>query len=151
MKIVVDLEDFWLDDESELIPTLQEYVKNSVIRDISDSIKKQVDSFMDKAIKNHVEKQLEVRVNLLMESFIENNKVKGNYSSDPELTVSELINKKFNDARPNIQDLVKKQAENIGIDLKRRYDLLFASQIVAKINEQGLLKDDVARLLLPKE
>lgn len=151
MKIVVDLEDFWLDSETELIPELQNHVKNTVIREIGDSIKKQVDAFMDKAIKAEIEKQLEMRVKLLMDAYLENNKVKGNYSSDPEMTVSEWINKKMSESRPSIHDTVKKQAELIGVDLKRRYDLLFASQIVAKINEQGLLKDDVARLLLPKE
>lgn len=151
MKIVIDLEDFWFEEEEQLIPALQEHVTRTVIREIGDSIKKQVDAFMDKAMKNEIEKQLEMRVKLLMDAYIENNKVKGSYSSDPELTVSEWINKKMSESRPNIHDAVKKQAELIGVDLKRRYDLLFASQIVAKINEQGLLKDDVARLLLPKE
>lgn len=151
MKIVVDLEDFWLEEGEQLIPALQDHVKHVVIREIGDSIKKQVDAFMDKAIKSEIEKELELRVKLLMDTYLETGKVKGQYSSDPEMTISEWIAKKLADSRVNIQDNVKKQAENIGLDLKRRYDLLFASQIVAKINEQGLLKDDVARLLLPKE
>lgn len=33
--------------------------------------------------------------------------------------------------------------------MKQRYDLLFASQIVAKLDEHGLLKEDIAELLLP--
>lgn len=151
MKITVDLEDFWLEENEQLIPALQHHVKTMVVREVSESIKKQVDAFMDKAIKNEIEKQLEIRVKLLMDAYLESNKLKGSYSSDPEMTVSEWIAKKVAESRPSIHDTVKKQAELIGVDLKRRYDLLFASQIVAKINEQGLLKDDVARLLLPKE
>ena len=33
--------------------------------------------------------------------------------------------------------------------MKQRYDLLFASQIVAKLDEHGLLNEDIAELLLP--
>ena len=41
------------------------------------------------------------------------------------------------------QDLAVAQAK----EAKDRYDLLFASQLVAKMNDSGLLRDDVARLL----
>lgn len=151
MKIVVDLEDFWLEENEELIPALQDHVKSMVIREIGDSIKKQVLTFMDKAMKQEVEKQLEMRVKLLMDSALETGKITGRYSSDGEMTVQEWVSKEIKSNSQNTLDFVNKAAKIQAEELKKRYDLLFASQIVAKINEQGLLKDDVARLLLPKE
>lgn len=151
MKIVVDLEDFWFEEDEQLIPALQDHVKTMVIRQIGDSIKKQVDLFMDKAIKEEINSQLEMRVKILMEAQLETGKVKGRYSGDQEMTIQEWVSKEIKTNSSNIHDYVLKTAKAQGEDLKRRYDLLFASQIVAKINEQGLLKDDVAKLLLPKE
>lgn len=151
MKIVIDLEDFWFEEEEQLIPALQDHVKTMVIREIGDSIKKQVTTFMDKAMKEEVEKQLEMRVKLLMDAALETGTVKGRYSGDGEMTVQEWISKEIKSNSSNILDFVNQAAKRQGEELKKRYDLLFASQIVAKINEQGLLKDDVARLLLPKE
>lgn len=149
MKIIVDLEDFWLDDEQELIPELQNHVKNTVIREIGESIKKQVDAFMDREIKGEIQKQLEIRVKLLMDAYLETGKVKGAYSNDPEMTIPQWMAKKLADSRSDVQTYIERQAKAQGEELKKRYDLLFASQIVAKINEQGLLKEDVAKLLLP--
>jgi hypothetical protein len=42
----------------------------------------------------------------------------------------------------------KKATDSISKELKERYDLLFASQIVSKLHENGMLKEDVAKLLL---
>lgn len=42
-------------------------------------------------------------------------------------------------------------AKDFGKEMKERYDLLFASQLVAKMSETGLLKEDVAKLLLPNK
>ncbi len=46
---------------------------------------------------------------------------------------------------------VKSSAEEISKELKDRYDLLFASQIVSNLNKNGMLNADVARVLLNSE
>ena len=150
MKITVDLEDFWFEEEEQLIPALQDHLKTVVIRQIGDSIKKQVDVFMDKAIKEEIESQLQVRVKVLMESYLQTGKLKGKYSSDQEMTIEEWLAKQLMEQRTSTQDFVVKSAEFQVNQLKKRYDLLFASQIVSKINEQGFLKEDIANMLLDK-
>ena len=45
--------------------------------------------------------------------------------------------------------IARELAEKSVADLKARYDLIFASQIVSKINEHGMLRENVAALLLP--
>lgn len=45
--------------------------------------------------------------------------------------------------------VAREQADKAHAELKARYDLLFASQLVTRMNESGMLRDDVARLLLP--
>lgn len=150
MKFTVEVEDFWLDEE-ELSDALSTRIKNEVVQSIKTSIKDQVTDLMDKIVKEEIQSQLEPRIKVLMEEFLSNGKVKDRYSSTTELTIPEYLAKNFEANNDKILKYIKEESERQGNDLKRRYDLLFASQIVAKINEQGLLKDDVARLLLPKE
>lgn len=51
----------------------------------------------------------------------------------------------------SMEKLIKSLAKDFANEMKERYDLLFASQLVAKMSETGLLKEDVAKLLLPKQ
>jgi len=48
----------------------------------------------------------------------------------------------------SIGEHVSRVGKQLGDELKKRYDVAFANQIVVRIHEQGLLKDDVAKLLL---
>lgn len=50
--------------------------------------------------------------------------------------------------RQFIQDWIAKTACSHADDLKKRYDMLFASGIVQKMHENNLLKEDVAAKLL---
>jgi len=150
MRFTVEVEDFWLEEE-ELSVALQQAVKNEVISSIRKDIKDQVSAFMDKILKEEIYDQMQTRVTILMSEFVESGKVKGRYSGDGEMTVNEWIAKEFKGSNESILKYVNESAKKQTDELKRRYDLLFASQIVSKINEQGLLKEDVARLLLPKE
>lgn len=150
MKFTVEVEDFWLDEE-ELSEALATRVKNEVVQAIKESIKEQVNTLMDKIVKDEIQSQLEPRIKVLMEEFLSRGKVKDRYSSTTDLTIPEFLAKNFEANNDKILKYIKEESERQGIDLKRRYDLLFASQIVAKINEQGLLKEDVARLLLPTQ
>lgn len=147
MKFTVELEDFWLEEE-EINQALSAHIKHSVVSDIKNSIKDKVDAFMNKILKDEIENQLKQRISVLMDEFLKTGKVKANYGNDM-LTIEEWMALQLKSQNDSILSHIKKQADAQGADLKRRYDLLFASQIVAKINEQGLLKEDVAKLLLP--
>jgi hypothetical protein len=82
--------------------------------------------------------------------FVETGKIKGRYSNDKEVTVLEYIQADFNanSGYSSPKDQIQNLAKKFGDELKQRYDLLFASQIVAKLSENGLLKDSVVKMLL---
>lgn len=147
MKFTVEVEDFWL-EEGELSGILQQAVTNDVIYKIKEHIKEKVEKLMEDLLKKEVLKQMETRVSVLMENFLKEGKVKGRYSGDPELTIEEWLSANFKNADQTIKDYIQKSAKTQSDELKKRYDLLFASQIVAKLNEQSMLKEDVAKLLL---
>ena len=51
----------------------------------------------------------------------------------------------------NQKDLIEKLAKNYSTEMKNRYDMMFASQLVIKLNEQGMLKEGVFESLMKKE
>lgn len=65
-------------------------------------------------------------------------------------TPEEVLRSFMNEFDKKIAVSITSAADKIGNELKDRYDLLFASQLVAKMNEVGLLKENVANILLPK-
>lgn len=148
MKFVVDVEEFWLDEESELGPALQAHIKRDVVAQIEKSVQTQVTDFMNKIMKEEIKSKLETIVSDLMRQFLVTGTVKGQYSNDPELPLADWVKKQVTVQNSNIQDWIKKSVTTQVEELKKRYDLLFATQIVSKLNEQGMLKEDIAKLLL---
>lgn len=63
-------------------------------------------------------------------------------------TAEYLLKDKFNALQNSVEKNISASAELMSSEIKQRYDLLFASQLVAKMNQAGMLKDDVAKLLI---
>ena len=150
MKIQIEIDDFYLDEESELEPALKRYVINEVVSKINKQIEDKVNDTITRQVKQQVEKQLLTKTNKIIDEFIEKGKIKGDYSSDPEITVEQHIKNKFNNKNGwgNPSEQIAKLAEKFGAELRNRYDLLFATQIVKKLDKEGLLKENIAKMLL---
>lgn len=150
MKFTVEVEDFYL-EEGELAAELKKQIKYDVVKQIQEGIKKQVDAFMDNYIKAEIESELKARVKILINEFVQTGKVKGRYSSDTLKTIPEWISETITDDRRSLADAIVNAANAKVQELQKRYDLLFATQLITKIKEQGFLKEDAARMLLTDE
>lgn len=151
MKLEIELKEFWVEEQEELEPALKSFVIHEAVMKINNQIKDRVEKHIDMEVKRQVEENMYRLINNLIKTIIETEKVKSRYGKD-EVTLSDYIKEVFtrNNHDNKIDEAVKNIAKTQAAELKNRYDLLFASQIVTKINEQGLLKDDVAKLLLPQ-
>jgi hypothetical protein len=152
MKITIDLKDFWLDSDSNLLETeLKKYITRSVRDEIFASIKYLIETEITNKVKESIEKDMIKKIGKIVDETIKNETLPWNYSSDPRVTIPEHIKNLFiKDGRhwssPNEQ--IKKLGEVFANQMKERYDLQFASQLVAKMNENNMLKDDIAKVLL---
>lgn len=153
MKFIVEIDDFWMDEEEELQPALQKYLIASVVQQISKSIEKKVEDKVYREAKNQIENQMYKQIQQKVSDIIATGKIRGTYSGGAEITLEEWIKEQFtsNTSYRSPTDELKKLADKFGKEIKDRYDLLFASQIVAKLNEQGMLKEDVAKMLFDKK
>lgn len=153
MKFTIEVEDFYLDEEGDLAAGLKKYITRDVVIKIQKSLEAKIEDGITKEVKAQVEQTLYRKIGTYVAECIANDKIKGRYSSDPEITLQEWVKQQFTQlaqkAAP-VDDTIKKLAEMFGSELKKRYDLLFASQLVAKLSNEGLLKEDAVKLLLEK-
>lgn len=152
MKFTIDIEDFYLDEGDELESSLKKHIINEVCSQIQKSIKDRVEIQISMEVKDTIEKQMYSTISKEIKNVIDGGLIKNpdSYSDKKQITISDYIKKKFeNDSgwgspREHIEKLAKSHAE----ELKKRYDLMFASQIVSKLHQNGMLKEDIAKLLL---
>lgn len=152
MKFTVEIDEFWLDEDSN---GFEEELKNSIKIDVCQQIKKMMLTHIENEITNVVKQQvsdtLREQIQALVADVISTGEIKESSYSDKKISIEGWIKSQFNancgyhNANAKITELAKK----FGDEMKQRYDLLFASQIVAKLDEHGLLKEDIAELLLP--
>lgn len=147
MKFTVEVEDFWI-EEGELAAELQKQIKNDVVNQIRESVKQQVATFMDSHVREVIDGELKARVQVLMDNMIATGKVKGGTYGSEEVTVADWIKREFANKRTDVTTAIQKQVAMQIEEIKRSYDMYFTTQLIMKIKEQGMLKDDAANMLL---
>lgn len=156
MKIVVELEEFWTDGEGEsLAEDLKRSVTRQVLSEIQKSIKEKVDAEITRTVKSYVEQTMYREINTAAKQIIAEGKIKSRYNSNEMVTIEEYVRQWLaKDSRWDAAyDTIEKIAGKLASDMKTRYDVQFANQIVLKLNENKMLAPNVAQILLsePKD
>lgn len=152
MEIKIDISDFYMND-GDLESSLKEYVADKVIREIWGLIEKKVDAFCETEIKKQIENEMYSQMKLFIKDFIEAGTVPSPSNSKEQVTIAKYIEEKFKNSHGwgSPDERIREIATKFGNELKQRYDILFASQLVSKLNTNGMLKEDVAKLLLDEK
>ena len=163
INVTVDLSDFYMEeDNNSFSKEIKDYISSQVKREILEDWSKKISEEFNKAVFAEVDKQKDSFITNTVNELIHNAKVKKRYSTNELISFSDFVIDEIqrnNLSSSNIDSMIrtrtgeisediKRQAAKISVELKERYDLLFASQIVSKLNEHGMLKENVAQLLL---
>lgn len=150
MKISIDISEFYLDEEDNFEESFKNYIKNSAIQYINSSIKEKIEKQVFMEVKDIVEKNLYKEITSAIKKTVETCNMPSRKNRGESVTMEEYVKECFidNSSYNSFDDVIKKIAANFSTEMKGRYDLFFASQLVAKMNDNGLLKDDIANLLL---
>lgn len=152
LNITVDLEDLYINEDDTFNEALEQKIKREVINDVWQTLKAKVEDQIVRNVATEIEKQYCKKIQFFISDFFKTGKIKYGYDKEP-VTIEDYIKKTFENNQgwniPNEQ--IKNIASKHGDELKKRYDLMFASQLVVKLNENGMLKDDVAKLLLDNQ
>lgn len=151
MKFTVEVEDFYLEEE-DLHSGLKSYVKNAVLNEIQKSIKDKIEKQITMEVKDTVEKTMYAMITILIKEVIGTEKIRSRWGSEV-ITLKESVIEAFKNtsAIRDLDKIIANVATLHATEVKSRYDLLFATGIVKKMQENGLLKDDIAKILLEQK
>lgn len=146
MKFTIEIEDFYI-EEGDIESSLKDHIKADVVSQIYAKIKDKVDEHITRRVKADVEEKMHRFMNVAIEEIIRTEKFTYNRE---EISLSDYIKKEFanNQSYRTPTETIQKLAKQFADEMKGRYDLLFASQLVAKMSNNGMLKEDVAKILL---
>ena len=146
MRIEIEVSEFWIDQEMDIEKGLKEHIIESVISKIQNSIRKKI----DERIVEFINLNLETKIReCITEKTLEVYKSEEIKINGEKTTIKDYIQKKIDERSwQSPIESIEKIARQYTEELKKQYDMFFASQIVVKMHENNLLKEDMAKLIL---
>lgn len=152
IQVELDLEDVFNDamyDEVSLKEEFTRSVRHMIVCELKDRFKNE----LMKEISNPISEKLEDIARESMSDLVENAsekkyKFRIDYMEE-ELTVDELIRGRIKKVVDNnIETMISSRAKSFVDELRKRYDMAFATFIVDNMRKQNMLKEDkIAELL----
>jgi len=150
MIITIDVSELHV-SSGELEKQLIKTIKREVVAQIKKDTEKQIEDTIQRVVKEDVRKTIYRKAQRFVAKILDTTKFsKDGYSdSKRELSLEEYIEHKIHADRNwnSPKEHIDKRAKEIADELKKRYDLLFATQIVSKLEDKGLLKENVKQLV----
>lgn len=155
MKLKVDLDDFYLDEEDDLVPAIKDFVIKKVTGTIWDRVEEKIKQKILDLCNENIQKIIDEKIEKYLTEMLDKEMIKKDRWSDELVSLQEYVsttfNKDFNNnCRRTLEKIVEGKTKDICEEIKKRYDLLFASQLISKMNDQNMLKEDIAKLILDK-
>ncbi|MCK5018268.1 MAG: hypothetical protein KAS32_14520 [Candidatus Peribacteraceae bacterium] len=151
MEFTIKFADIWVDEDDSLDKAMKTYIINEAVKTINDQITEKVKDEYNKQIKAAIDKQMNQHIKALIRKTVRDGTITvSHYNKEEQSSIRDYVICCVKDTRgwSNVSEHVMKYAKQFVEETKKRYDLAFASQIVSKMAEHKLLKDDnVAKLL----
>jgi len=142
-------------DGTSFLDAIKTEIKNDIVQKVLSEWRKDCSAGFSKEIREAVEAMKEGYIAATMEAIMREKLIDGSRwgVSDDKISIYDTIKHQLQNyfVQSGTDQKITKVAQESAVaqakEAKDRYDLLFASQLVAKMNDSGLLRDDVARLL----
>lgn len=147
MKLEIELKDEFC-YEDNLDNALSKLVVNALYRKLKEDVLAKLEEKWTEQVTERISAALDPMVTAHVEELIASGMVQPRGAKEP-VTIEEHIQKMFTDNRgySSPQSHIETRAKQFADDMKKRYDNLFAMQIVKNMKEQGLLVENFEKLL----
>ena len=154
LTVNVDLEDFFQNEDETLQESIVRAIETSVIRRLEKDFREKIkDDFYKKIIEKFLSEK-DAKVKEIIEKAFDEEKVKKSYYSDDMVTyteyVTEVLKRDLNS--PDLDRKIKAISDKVSAtafeEMKKRYDVYFAAQIIEKLAAAGMLAQGVAESIL---
>ena len=151
-NIEVDIDDLMHDmdiEDSDIAKALKQSIIFTIVNDIKADLLKEAMQDIREQIQSQVEAEVKTKIKRKVAKMIRGDKFKKRHSNS-ELTIDEMIKQELEsiDSSGNVHQIIGRMAEKFTAELKGRYDLNFAAQVVNKMVDNNLVRKDVAELLI---
>lgn len=152
MKVTVELDSNYFPEGKEFDETIADRIQRKVVDSIWNNIKDEVEDRIQEVAKERVISEMDERIQKEAAVLAKTAKIKpSSYKYKGEknvLTIEEYLQYQFSEnGTVDIEDVLEKRAKKIAKKLSDKYDLVFAQQVIMKMRDQGLLKEDVEQAL----
>ena len=150
MKFIIDIEDFWLEEE-ELTNALQTHIKREVVNQISQDVREQTQKQITEKLQDVIKQKIEIVIDSTLTDLVATGMSYQN--SKNEISIVDYIKNVFtkNAGWSNPKAQIEKIAKDFTLELKAQYNTVFANRLVVNMKEQGFLKDDLVQVLLEEK
>lgn len=156
INVSVDLSELYSEgDEISMSSEIKSFVADEVKRRVSEDFMKKVDEMYYEKLRGLISEAKETIILDRFKFLVSENKVKSSSYQKEPISVNEWLNEELrkmivNDSslKQKLDAMVTKTVESITKQIKDRYDMLFATQLITKMNEVNLLNVDAAKMLL---
>jgi hypothetical protein len=148
MKFTVEVEEFWI-EEDELAASLARQIKDEIVNQMKKTVDAKIDEQITLRVVKVIDEHIKATITAKLDELIETGVI---MKDGKAIAIKDHVSQLFtnNTSWNSPTEKIKALADGFGKELKARYDALFANRIVAKLNEQGMLKDEVVKLLITK-
>ncbi|MEO9884958.1 MAG: hypothetical protein ABJG33_04900 [Balneola sp.] len=149
IDLSIRMDDIWV-DEGDVEGALKSRIIREAEKAIWDKIKENVEKTVNAKVIALVESKMDAQIYEEITSIIKEDKIKPRYGKEQSLR--EFVEGRFNESNTRggktVEKVVSDLAKNFGSEMKDRYDMLFASQLIVKLRDQGILKEEFAKSIL---
>jgi hypothetical protein len=150
MKFTVEVEEFYLNEEDSgrsLETTLRDYIINEVVSKIWEKIKDEADNAITMKVETKVRMEMESQINKRIAEIIDSETI---FRDKKEILISDYLREQFerNIGWNKPDDIIRDKAKQFGDEMKKRYDFLYANEIVQQMHKIGILKEEIYTNLL---
>ena len=150
LNITITLEDNYI-DEGDIASELKRIIKSEIVHALKSQISEKAFEQISIEAKKVVTDEMGETISAKIKEVVNSQKLKPAYGNS-DITLEDFIINSFTrtDLRSALHSYIEKEAGRMITEMKKSYDLTFASHIVKNMQANNLLKDGVADLLFNK-
>lgn len=143
--------------DNSFMEAIKHSIRQEVVSQVLAEWRKEIGDTFGREVRKAVDVMQEGFLAATLQALVEEKSLPGNrFSMEAEkVSIMDVMRNRLGNyalernVDNTLSKIAREQADKSASELKARYDLLFASQLVTKMNANGMLREDVARLLLP--
>jgi len=154
LQVTINLDEFYLESDERGQESIQSAllstIKHEVVSEIWCKIRQEVNKEIKDSVINEINSTIRIRINTHIDEYLNTGLLRPYIEGGENITIKDYLHMHITDNRywQNLGANLAKVAENFAKELSKKYDLMFATEIIMKVKDSGMLDRDKLDKLL---